>query len=114
LPELTANVRLTGPLTTVRHLKRIEFSVNTFYFRRNYPAMNQQATASQKSRAEQETENEANRLREQVDAALAAVISRSPEEVESLQSAADRIERAARDLGDALRELARQRKSPEI
>ena len=30
--------------------------------------MNQQATASQKTRAEQETENEANRLREQVDA----------------------------------------------
>jgi hypothetical protein len=94
--------------------KRIEFSVNTFYFRRNYPAMNQQATASQKTRAEQETENEANRLREQVDAALAAVISRSPDEVESLQSAADRIERAARDLADAVRELARQRKSPEI
>jgi hypothetical protein len=93
--------------------KRIEFNVNTFYFRRNYP-MNQQATASQKSRTEQETENEANRLREQVDAALAAVSSRSPDEVESLQTAADRIERAARDLGDALRELARQRKSPDF
>ena len=76
--------------------------------------MNQQATASQKTRAEQETENEANRLREQVDAALAAVISRSPDEVDSLQTAADRIERAARDLGDALRELGRQRKSPEL
>lgn len=76
--------------------------------------MNQQATASQKSRAEQETENEANRLREQVDAALATVVSRSPDEVESLQNAADRIERAARDLSDALRELAEQRKSPDI
>ena len=76
--------------------------------------MNQQATASQKTRAEQETENEANRLREQVDAALAAVISRSPDEVESLQSAADRIERAARDLADALRQLAKQRRTPEI
>ena len=76
--------------------------------------MNQQATASQKSRAEQETENEANRLRDQVDAALAAVISRSPDEIDSLQSAADRIERAARDLGDALRELARQRRTPEF
>ncbi len=76
--------------------------------------MNQQAIASQKSRAEQETENEANRLRDQVDAALAAVISRSPDEVESLQTAADRIERAARDLADAVRELARQRKNPEI
>ncbi|HEX6716490.1 MAG TPA: hypothetical protein VF088_05235 [Pyrinomonadaceae bacterium] len=76
--------------------------------------MNQQATASQRTRAEQETENEANRLREQVDAALAAVVSRLPDEIESLQTAADRIERAARDLADALRELARQRKTPEL
>ena len=76
--------------------------------------MNQQATASQKSRAEQETENEANRLRAEVDDALVAVISRSPDEVESLQTAADRVERAARDFSDALRELARQRKAPEI
>ena len=76
--------------------------------------MNQQAIAPQKSRAEQETENEANRLREQVDAALAAVVSRSPDEVESLQTAADRIERAARDLADALRELASQRKTPDF
>lgn len=76
--------------------------------------MNQQATASQKSRAEQETENEANRLREQVDTALASVVSRSPDEVESLRTAADRIERAARDLSDALRELARQRETPDI
>ena len=76
--------------------------------------MNQQATASQKTRAEQETENEANRLREQVDAALSVVATRSPDEIESLQSAADRIERAARDLGDALRQLAQQRKVPEL
>ena len=76
--------------------------------------MNQQATVPQKTRAEQETENEANRLREQVDDALAAVVSRSPDEIESLQTAADRIERAARDLADALRELARQRRTPEI
>ena len=76
--------------------------------------MNQQATVPQKTRAEQETENEANRLREQVDDALAAVVSRSPDEIDSLQTAADRIERAARDLSDALRELARQRRKPEI
>lgn len=76
--------------------------------------MNQQATASQKSRAEQETENEANRLREQVDAALIAVASRSPDEIEALQTAATRIERAARDLADALRQLAQQRKAPEL
>jgi hypothetical protein len=49
-----------------------------------------------------------------VDDALAAVVSRSPDEVESLQSAADRIERAARDLADALRQLAEQRKTPDI
>lgn len=73
--------------------------------------MNQQATASQKSRAEQETENEANRLREQVDAALSIVAQRSPDEIEALQNAADRIERAARDLSDALRELAEQRRA---
>jgi len=71
--------------------------------------MNQQATASQKTRAEQETENEANRLREQVDAALAIVASRSPDEIDSLQMTADRIERAARDLADALRHIAEQR-----
>ena len=76
--------------------------------------MNQQATASQKTRAEQETENEANRLREQIDDALAAVISRSPDEFDSLQSAADRIERAARDLADALRQIAQQRQTPEL
>ena len=76
--------------------------------------MNQQATASQRTHAEQETENEANRLREQIDTALAAVATRSPDEIESLQSVADRIERAARDLSDALRQLAQQRKVPEI
>jgi hypothetical protein len=75
--------------------------------------MNQQAAASQKTRAEQETENEANRLREQVDAALAAVNLRSPDEIDSLHMAADRIERAARDLSDALRQLAQQRKAAE-
>jgi hypothetical protein len=75
--------------------------------------MNQQAIASLKSRAEQETENEANRLREQVEAALAAVASRSPDDVESLYTKADRIERAARDLSAALRELAKQRKAME-
>ena len=76
-------------------------------------SMNQQAAASQKTRAEQETENEANRLREQVDAALAIVPLRSPDEVGSLLMAADRIERAARDLTDALRQIAEQRQAAE-
>jgi hypothetical protein len=75
--------------------------------------MNQQAAASQKSRAEQETENEANRLKEQVESALAIVALRSPDEFDSLNMAADRIERAARDLADALRQLAEQRQSAE-
>ena len=74
-------------------------------------SMNQQAAASQKTRAEQETENEANRLREQVDAALAAVALRSPDEFDALQMAADRIERAARDLSDTLRQIAEQRQT---
>ena len=89
-------------------------NISNLHIKRNYPAMNQQATASQRTRAEQETENEANRLREQVDAALIAVASRSPDEIESLQFAADRIERAARDLADALRQLAEQRRAPEL
>ena len=75
--------------------------------------MNRQAAASQKTRAEQETENEANRLREQVDAALAIVALRSRDEIDSLNMAADRIERAARDLADALRQIAEQRQTSE-
>ncbi len=76
-------------------------------------SMNQQAAASQKTRAEQETENEANRLRDEVEAALAVVALRSPDEVESLQMAADRIERTARDLADAVRQIAEQRQAAE-
>ena len=73
--------------------------------------MNNRSAARPMTLAEKETENEANRLNEQVEAALAAVALRSPDSDESLDSCADRIERAARDLGDALRELAKQRKS---
>jgi hypothetical protein len=73
--------------------------------------MNQQAAASQKTRAEQETENEANRLRDEVAAALAIVPLRSLDEIDSLLMAADRIERAARDLADALRQIAEQRQT---
>jgi ABC-type transporter Mla subunit MlaD len=53
-------------------------------------------------------------LREQVDAALAAVAARAPDEIESLSTAADRIERAARDLADALRQIAQQRRAPDL
>ena len=73
--------------------------------------MNNQATAPQKTRAQQETEIEANRLIEHVQAAMADVSMHSPDEDDSLKTAADRIERAARDFADALREIAEQRKA---
>ena len=72
--------------------------------------MNKQATAPQRSRSELEVENEANRLTAQVEAALVAVAVRSPGEENELEAAADRIERASRDLADALRGLAQDRK----
>jgi hypothetical protein len=73
--------------------------------------MNNQAATSPMTLGEQETENEANRLTEQVEAALAAVALRTRDSDDSLEAAADRIERAARDLSDALRELSKQRRS---
>jgi hypothetical protein len=94
------------------HVAKSYQAINLF-LESTYQHMNQQAAASQKSRAEQETENEANRLREQVGVALSTVAQRSPDEFEALQTAADRIERAARDLADALRELAQQRRASE-
>ena len=65
---------------------------------------------SQMSRSERETENEGNRLIEQIESALAIVAVRSAEDFEALDAAADRIERAARDLTDALRGLSRERR----
>lgn len=62
----------------------------------------------QLSRGEQEVETEATRLVELIEGALAVVALRSSAEVDSLEAAADRIERAARDLSAALRELARE------
>jgi hypothetical protein len=61
--------------------------------------------------AERETENEAKRLIEHVESALALVVGRSRDDLESIEPVADRIERASRDLAFALRELARQRRS---
>ena len=62
------------------------------------------------TRGEQETETEATRLIELIEAALAIVTVRSSGEVDSLEASADRIERAARDLSVALRELAHERR----
>ena len=63
------------------------------------------------SRAEQETETAAERLNAQIEAALAAVAIRTSDGVEELEACADRLERAARDLAVALRELAEQRQN---
>jgi hypothetical protein len=60
------------------------------------------------SRGEKEVETEASRLVEFIDDALAVVAIRSTAEVDALDAAADRIERASRDLSAALRELARE------
>lgn len=73
--------------------------------------MNKRSAARPMTLAEQEAENEAKRLTEQVEVALAALALRSPDADDSLEGCADRIERAARDLGAALRELAKQRKN---
>lgn len=51
----------------------------------------------------------AERLTSQMDDALAAVRLQSPDAVEELEACADRLERAARDMSVALRELAEER-----
>lgn len=61
------------------------------------------------TRGEQETETEATRLIELIEDALSVVAIQSSE-VDSLEAVADRIERAARDLSVALRELAHARR----
>jgi hypothetical protein len=59
------------------------------------------------TRGEQETETAATRLIELIEDALSVVAIQSSE-VDSLEAVADRIERAARDLSVALRELAHE------
>jgi len=49
------------------------------------------------------------RLTSQMDDALAAVRLQSPDAAEELEARADRLERAARDMAVALRELAEER-----
>ncbi len=63
----------------------------------------------QLTRAEKETQAAAERLNAQVNDALAAVTSRSQDTTGELEACATRLERAARDLAMALRELARER-----
>lgn len=64
------------------------------------------ASPRQLSRAEQETQTAAERLTAQIDDALAAVALQSPDNADEIEATADRLERAARDLAVALRELA--------
>ena len=63
------------------------------------------------TRAEQEVQSAAERLNSQTEDALAAVAARtSPGGVDELEACADRLERAARDLAVALRELVEERR----
>lgn len=71
------------------------------------------STPRQLSRAEQEVQTAAERLTSQMDDALAAVTTQSPDAVDELEARADRLERAARDMAVALRELAEERASRE-
>lgn len=63
------------------------------------------------TRAEQEVQSAAERLTAQIDDALAAVSVKSPGGVDELDACAARLERAARDLSVALRELGDERKN---
>ncbi|MDT4898231.1 MAG: hypothetical protein QOH25_3308 [Acidobacteriota bacterium] len=63
----------------------------------------------QMTRAEKETETAAERLTSQIESARAAVAVRSTSDLDELEACADRLERAARDLAVALRELAHER-----
>lgn len=68
------------------------------------------ASIPQTTRAEKETETEAGRLTTQIERALTAVALRSRTDTEELEACADALERSARNLVAALRELAHERK----
>ena len=72
--------------------------------------MKEALSPRQKSLGEKETETAAARLSEHIEEALAVVAISSTPEVDSLEAVADRLERAARDMAAALRELAEQRR----
>jgi hypothetical protein len=62
------------------------------------------------TRAEKETESAAERLTSQIEDARAAVSKHSTSDIDELEACADRLERAARDLATALRELSHERR----
>ena len=66
-------------------------------------------TPRQLTRAEREVQTAAERLTVQIEDALAAITIHAPESGDDLDACADRLERAARDMAVALRELAEQR-----
>jgi hypothetical protein len=70
---------------------------------------NNNNTAPQVSPVERAADNDATRLMEHIQDALAAVATHLPDDGDEIEAAADRIERASRDLVFALRELARER-----
>ncbi|MBA2341349.1 MAG: hypothetical protein H0V88_13220 [Pyrinomonadaceae bacterium] len=63
------------------------------------------------TRAEQETASEAERLTREIRHAREAVTAPTHSDSQELVACADRVERAARDLAVALRELARERQN---
>ena len=65
------------------------------------------------TRAQREVENEARRLIEHIESALVVVASGANDEVDSIDAAADRIERVSRDFVLALRELGEGRAATE-
>jgi len=72
--------------------------------------MDSTTTRPQMTRAEKETETEASRLNSQIERAMVAVALRSESDREELEACADALERSARNLVAALRELADERK----
>jgi hypothetical protein len=60
--------------------------------------------------AEKETQTAAERLHQQIDDSLTAVAVHAKDDRDELEACADRLERAARDLAAALREIARERR----
>ena len=63
--------------------------------------------------AQREAETEAQRLIEHIEGALVVIANGSNDEFDSIEAAADRIERVARDFVFALRELGQGRASTE-
>ena len=75
------------------------------------PNMKPDLSTQPLTRAEKETQSAAERLHIQIDDALIAVAVRANNDIHELEACADRLERAARDLAAALRELAHERRA---